>query len=169
LHLSLQHGTDLILKRMKRRHARAEAIALCERLRRARPAIAFGADLIAGFPTETEAHFEASLSLVDACGLSFLHVFPFSPRSGTAAARMPQLPAAVIKERAARLRAKAGEALGRHLQSWIGKRAKALVEREGFARLPDFTGVRFDGRARAPWTEVDVHAHDGAVLMGAAR
>ncbi len=104
MHLSLQHGDNLILKRMKRRHSRDDAIALAERLRSLRPDIALGADIIAGFPTETEAHFENSVRLVDDCGLAFLHVFPYSPRPGTPAARMPQLEKAVIKERAARLR-----------------------------------------------------------------
>ena len=104
LHLSLQSGDDLILKRMKRRHLRADAIAFCARLRRLRPDMVFGADLIAGFPTETEAMFQKSLDLVDECGLTHLHVFPFSPRPGTPAARMPQVDRAVVKDRAWRLR-----------------------------------------------------------------
>ncbi len=141
LHLSLQHGADLILKRMKRRHLRADAIALAERLKAARPEIALGADLIAGFPTETEAHVEDTLALVDACQLSYLHVFPFSPRPGTPAARMPHLPKPLVKERARRLREKGAQALAAHLDRWIGREADALIERDGFARLPDFTGV----------------------------
>ena len=141
LHLSLQHGDDLILKRMKRRHSRAQAIALCERLKTARPEIALGADLIAGFPTETEEHFAQELSLIGACQLSFVHAFPFSPRDGTPAARMPQLDRAIIKERAARLRHAGERALTRHLDAWVGDEETALVERRGFARLPDFTPV----------------------------
>ncbi len=147
LHLSLQHGDDMILKRMKRRHLRADAIALTERLRAARPEIAFGADLIAGFPTETEEMFAQSLDIVEACHLSFLHVFPFSPRKGTPAARMPQLERATIKARAARLRQAGDAALIRHLDSHVGTMGQALVEKPGFARLPDFTPVLFEGDA----------------------
>jgi threonylcarbamoyladenosine tRNA methylthiotransferase MtaB len=141
LHLSLQHGDDLILKRMKRRHSRAESIALCQRLKAARPEIALGADLIAGFPTETEEHFANTLSLIEDCGLAFVHAFPFSPRVGTPAARMPQVDRRQVKERGARLRAAGAGALARHLDCWVGREASALLEREGFARLPDFTGV----------------------------
>ena len=111
LHLSLQAGDDLILKRMKRRHSRRDAIAFCEQVRRLRPDVVFGADIIAGFPTETEAMFARSLDLVDECGLTQLHVFPFSPRPGTPAARMPQVDRAVVKERARRLREKGEVAL----------------------------------------------------------
>ncbi|MGE3141884.1 MAG: tRNA (N(6)-L-threonylcarbamoyladenosine(37)-C(2))-methylthiotransferase MtaB [Hyphomonadaceae bacterium] len=169
LHLSLQHGADLILKRMKRRHGREDAIALCARLKEARPEIALGADLIAGFPTETEAHFEDTLSLVDACGLSYLHVFPFSPRAGTPAARMPQLSGALIKARAARLRAKGAAALTAHLDGWIGREAPALVEREGFARLPDFTSVALSEPLRSgEFAALRFTAHDGAALIGVA-
>jgi threonylcarbamoyladenosine tRNA methylthiotransferase MtaB len=142
LHLSLQHGDDLILKRMKRRHSRAQAIDLCQRLKSARPEIALGADLIAGFPTESEEHFANSLSLIEACGLAFVHVFPFSPRDGTPAARMPQVERRIVKQRAARLRQTGAAALTRHLGAWVGREALALVERDGFARLPDFTSVR---------------------------
>jgi threonylcarbamoyladenosine tRNA methylthiotransferase MtaB len=142
LHLSLQHGDDMILKRMKRRHSRAQAIELCQRLKAARPEIALGADLIAGFPTETEAHFANLLSVIDACGLAYVHAFPFSPREGTPAARMPQVDRRVVKERAARLREAGAAALRRHLDAWVGREEIALVEREGFARLPDFTPVR---------------------------
>src|SRR6185436_5217904 len=115
VHLSLQSGDDLILKRMKRRHRRADAIAFCEQVRRLRPDIAFGGDIIAGFPTETDAMFARSLDLVDECGLTQLHVFPFSPRPGTPAARMPQVKDVVIKERARLLREKGEAALRRHL------------------------------------------------------
>lgn len=167
LHLSLQHGADLILKRMKRRHSRAEAIALCARLKRARPEIALGADLIAGFPTETEAHAQEQLTLVDEAQLSFLHVFPFSPRPHAPAAKMPQLPAATIKARAAALRAKGAEALSRHLDGWVGKTADVLVERPDFARLPDFTGVRARGLSSA-FAQLAFTGHDGANLLAEA-
>ncbi len=166
LHLSLQHGDDLILKRMKRRHARADAIALCERLKSARPEIALGADLIAGFPTETEEHFTNLLSLIDACSLSYVHAFPFSPREGTPAARMPQLPRQTVKARAARLRDEGSRALTRHLDAWVGREAVAIIEREGFARLPDFTPVRAEGAASG-FQRLRFAAHDGASLIGA--
>ncbi|MCC6789168.1 MAG: tRNA (N(6)-L-threonylcarbamoyladenosine(37)-C(2))-methylthiotransferase MtaB [Hyphomonadaceae bacterium] len=142
LHLSLQHGDDMILKRMKRRHSRAEAIELCQRVKQARPEIALGADLIAGFPTETDGHFENLLSIVNECGLAYVHAFPFSPREGTPAARMPQLERRTIKERAAELREVGATALNRHLNAWVGREATALIERAGLARLPDFTSVR---------------------------
>lgn len=145
MHLSLQHGDNLILKRMKRRHSREEAIALSERLRTARPDIALGADLIAGFPTETEDAFEKSAKLVGDCELSFLHVFPYSPRPGTPAARMPQLEKALIKARAAALRATGDAALKRHNARHIGQERLALVERGGIARLADFTQVTLSG------------------------
>ena len=149
LHLSLQAGDDLILKRMKRRHLRADALRLVAEVRRARPDVAFGADLIAGFPTETEAMFETTLALVEEAGLAFLHVFPFSPRPGTPAARMPQLPRAVVKERARRLRAAGEAALARHLERQVGRTAAALVERPGLARAEDFTELAFEGAAAA--------------------
>lgn len=142
LHLSLQHGDDMILKRMKRRHSRAQAIELCQRVKAARPEIALGADLIAGFPTETDEHFANLLSIVDECGLAFVHAFPFSPREGTPAARMPQVDRAVVKQRAAKLREVGAAALQRHLNAWIGREELAVVERDGFARLPDFTPVQ---------------------------
>ncbi|MGE3302190.1 MAG: MiaB/RimO family radical SAM methylthiotransferase [Hyphomonadaceae bacterium] len=168
LHLSLQHGHDLILKRMKRRHGAADAIALCRRLKAARPEIALGADLIAGFPTETEAHFEAMLDFVDACGLAYLHIFPFSPRDGAPAARMPQVDRAVVKARAARLREKAAQRLAQHLNGWTGRSAEALVEHEGFARLADFTGVSFAGAEPAGESvALRFMGHDGQNLIGA--
>ncbi|MEM9421360.1 MAG: tRNA (N(6)-L-threonylcarbamoyladenosine(37)-C(2))-methylthiotransferase MtaB [Pseudomonadota bacterium] len=145
LHLSLQAGDNMILKRMKRRHSREEAVTLCNRLKDARNNISFGADLIAGFPTETDEMAARSLDLVDDCQLSFVHVFPFSPRNGTPAARMPQLTRDVVKARAARLRQKADEALSRHLALKIGRTEKVLVEqvRQGCAmgKMPDFTDV----------------------------
>jgi len=131
LHLSLQAGDDLILKRMKRRHSRADAIAFCERARGARPDVVFGADLIAGFPTETAVMFESSLRLVEDCGLTFLHVFPYSARRGTPAARMPQIPAAERKARATRLRAEGDAARRRFFESRIGAEARVLVEKCG--------------------------------------
>jgi threonylcarbamoyladenosine tRNA methylthiotransferase MtaB len=146
LHLSLQHGDDMILKRMKRRHSRTDAIKFCADVRSARPDVTFGADIIAGFPTEDEAMFANSLDLIEACGLTFLHVFPFSPRDGTPAARMPQLPVALRKERAARLRAKAGVALNEYLQSQIGKAVDVLVESEtGNGHSAHFAAVRVAG------------------------
>ncbi|MBV9995967.1 MAG: tRNA (N(6)-L-threonylcarbamoyladenosine(37)-C(2))-methylthiotransferase MtaB [Caulobacteraceae bacterium] len=165
LHLSLQSGDDLILKRMKRRHGRVDALRLVEAVRKVRPETAFGADLIAGFPTETEAAFENTLSLVEAAGLSFLHVFPFSPRPGTPAARMPQVPSGVVKERAARLRAAGAAALARRLERQVGRRVRALVERPGLARAEDFTEVAFAGAAPTG-TLIDGLAvgHDGRRL-----
>ena len=139
LHLSLQHGDDLILKRMKRRHSRADAIRFADTVRQLRPDVAFGADIIAGFPTESEAAFANSLSLVDDCGLTTLHVFPFSPRPGTPAARIPQLDGGVIRERAARLRAKGATAWSGHLASETGRLRPLLVERGGIGRTPQFT------------------------------
>lgn len=167
LHLSLQHGDDLILKRMKRRHSRADAIALCDRLKNKRPALALGADLIAGFPTEEDQHFANTLSLIGACQLAYVHTFPFSPRTGTPAARMPQLDRAIVKARAARLREAGERALQRHLDSWVGREALALVERDGFARLSDFTGVTLASRSGGE-LHVRVHfkGHDGANLIG---
>lgn len=147
LHLSLQHGDDLILKRMKRRHLRDDAIKLVQQVRALRPDVAFGADMIAGFPTESEAHFANSLALVDECDLAFLHVFPYSPRPQTPAAKIPQLPRALIKDRAARLRAKAAEALTRHLDKQVGREVSAVVEKPGFARAADFTELLFEGDA----------------------
>jgi len=147
LHLSLQAGDDMILKRMKRRHSRADALQLIENVRAVRPDTAFGADLIAGFPTETEAMFENTLSLVEAAGLSFLHVFPFSPRPGTPAARMPAVARAVVKDRAARLRAAGDAALARHLRRQAGRTVTGLVERAGVARAEDFTEIAFEGEA----------------------
>ena len=147
LHLSLQAGDDMILKRMKRRHSRADALRLIRDVRAVRPDTAFGADLIAGFPTETEAMFENTLSLVEEAGLAFLHVFPYSARPGTPAARMPPVKGDVIKARAARLRAAGQAALGRHLARQVDRTLDALVERPGFARAADFTEIAFEGPA----------------------
>jgi threonylcarbamoyladenosine tRNA methylthiotransferase MtaB len=147
LHLSLQSGDDMILKRMKRRHNRADALRLVAEVRAVRPDVAFGADLIAGFPTETEAMFMNTLRLVDEAGLAFLHVFPYSPRPGTPAARMPASPRKLITERAQRLRAAGDAALSRHLDRQVGRTVSAIVERKGLARAEDFTEVAFNGPA----------------------
>jgi threonylcarbamoyladenosine tRNA methylthiotransferase MtaB len=146
-HLSAQAGDDLILKRMKRRHARSHTIAFCEEVRRLRPEAAFGADLIAGFPTESEAMFENTLKLVDDAGLSTLHVFPFSPRPGTPAARMPQLPKPVVKERAARLRAKGAAALASRLHALIGTEQTLAIEKPGLGRTACFAQAGVTGDA----------------------
>jgi threonylcarbamoyladenosine tRNA methylthiotransferase MtaB len=151
-HLSLQHGDDLILKRMKRRHDRADAIRFTDTVRRLRPDVAFSADIIAGFPTESEAMFDNSLAIVDDCGLGTLHVFPFSPRPGTPAAHMPQVPAAVVKERAARLRDKAATAYAAHLAREQGTVRRLLVENGGVGRTEQFTPAEIDA---APGTLVD--------------
>ena len=143
LHLSLQHGDDLILKRMKRRHLRDDAIAFCEEARRLRPDMVFGADIIAGFPTETEAAFENSLKLVAECGLTWLHVFPYSPRPGTPAARMPQVAGAAIKDHAARLRDIGAAAVAAHLATQQGKTHRILMENPRMGRTEQFTEVDF--------------------------
>lgn len=143
LHLSLQHGDDLILKRMKRRHLRDDAIAFCQEARRLRPDIAFGADIIAGFPTETEAHFENSLALVRECDLTWLHVFPYSARQGTPAARMPALHGAIIKERAARLRALGAAQVSAYHQTQVGRSVDVLMENPHMGRTPQFAEVHF--------------------------
>jgi threonylcarbamoyladenosine tRNA methylthiotransferase MtaB len=168
LHLSLQAGDDLILKRMKRRHSRHDAIAFCDALRRLRPDIVFGADIIAGFPTESEAMFANSLALIEECGLTHLHVFPFSPRLGTPAARMPQLPRQVVKERAARLRGRGAVALRRHLDGEVGARRRALVESEQQGRTEQFTQVQLASPAQpGAIVEVDIAGHDGKQLLAA--
>ena len=176
LHVSLQAGDNMILKRMKRRHTREQAIEFCARIKARRPEVTFGADIIAGFPTETEEMFENSLRLVEECGLTFLHVFPYSARQGTPAARMPQLDGTVIRERAARLRAAGDAALERHLSGFVGNRLSALTEKAGrdgagHARLADFTEVRFETnghghlRDAGHITDVTIIGHDGRVLL----
>lgn len=145
LHLSLQAGDDLTLKRMKRRHLRSDAIAFCEKARALRPDIVFGADLIAGFPTETDQMFENSYRIVDECGLTYLHVFPFSARRGTPAARMPQVNGTLIKERAARLREKGTNVLASYLQTQRGRVVDVLVESDGKGRTPQFAEVLLRG------------------------
>jgi threonylcarbamoyladenosine tRNA methylthiotransferase MtaB len=168
LHLSLQAGDDLILKRMKRRHRRGDAIAFCDMVRRLRPDVVFGADLIAGFPTESEAMFQRSLDLVEQCGLTHLHVFPFSPRPGTPAARMPQLDRAVVKERARRLRQHGASALRAHLDAEIGATRRVLTESRKSGRTEQFTPVKL-AAAAAPGQILDLTmaAHDGRQLLAA--
>ena len=144
LHLSLQAGDDMILKRMKRRHLRDDAIEFCSDMRKARPDIIYGADIIAGFPTETEEMFENSMKLIDDCGLTWLHIFPFSPRTGTPAARMPQMDRSIIKERAGRLRAKGEIAVQNHLGTQVGTQHNVLMENERMGRTEGFTEVLFD-------------------------
>ncbi|MEH6720726.1 MAG: tRNA (N(6)-L-threonylcarbamoyladenosine(37)-C(2))-methylthiotransferase MtaB [Aurantimonas endophytica] len=165
LHLSLQAGDDMILKRMKRRHTRQDAIDFCTTMRARRPDIVYGADLIAGFPTETEAMFQNTLALVEDCGLTHLHVFPFSPREGTPAARMPQLPRPVIKERAARLRAKGDAALNAHQSRLVGTRQSVLVERGGGGRCEDFTHCRIDAGLPGDVVDAIIAAQENGKLQ----
>ncbi|WOC16248.1 tRNA (N(6)-L-threonylcarbamoyladenosine(37)-C(2))-methylthiotransferase MtaB [Pseudochrobactrum sp. MP213Fo] len=171
LHLSLQSGDNMILKRMKRRHLRDDSIRFCEDVRKLRPDAVFGADIIAGFPTETEEMFQNSIRIVEECGLSHLHVFPYSPREGTPAARMPQLRREVIKDRAARLRV-AGEAAYRlHLDSLKGTVQKVLIERgdrlEGLGRTEGFTlaGLDTQGLSAGEIVSVQISGHDGDKLL----
>ncbi|MEZ5896259.1 MAG: tRNA (N(6)-L-threonylcarbamoyladenosine(37)-C(2))-methylthiotransferase MtaB [Parvularculaceae bacterium] len=169
LHLSLQAGDDMILKRMKRRHTRADAISLSARLREERAEIAYGADLIAGFPTETEAMFAQSLALVDEVGLNFVHVFPYSPKAGTPAARMPQLTRKVIAGRARRLRDKARAATAAFLETLVGAREDAVIESGGRARLGNFAAVDLTRPAGPPGTVARLHiiARENEMLKGA--
>jgi threonylcarbamoyladenosine tRNA methylthiotransferase MtaB len=168
LHLSLQHGDDLILKRMKRRHSRADAIAFARQVRRLRPDIVFGADIIAGFPTETEHAFARSRDLVAECGLTHLHVFPYSERAGTPAARMPQVPHPVRKERARLLRQDGEAALRRHLDAEVGTRRRVLTESGQMGRTEQFTSVRLAAPTE-PGVILDlaIAAHDGRRLLAA--
>ncbi|MGH6898619.1 MAG: tRNA (N(6)-L-threonylcarbamoyladenosine(37)-C(2))-methylthiotransferase MtaB [Geminicoccaceae bacterium] len=170
LHLSVQAGDDLILKRMKRRHSRRDVVDLCARLRALRPDIAFGADLIAGFPTETEAMFARTLELVEQAGLCHLHVFPYSARRGTPAARMPQVVKALRHERAQRLRAAGARAMAGFLERQIGRRAEVLVERDGRGRSETYAPfwVEADGAARPPGEIVTVLAErvESGVVIG---
>ncbi|MSP48523.1 MAG: tRNA (N(6)-L-threonylcarbamoyladenosine(37)-C(2))-methylthiotransferase MtaB [Alphaproteobacteria bacterium] len=166
LHLSLQAGDDLVLKRMKRRHGRAEALAVAERARALRPDMALGADLIAGFPTETEAMFENTLRLIDEAGLAYLHVFPYSERPGTPAARMPAVAKPVRKARAQRLRDAGTSALHRHLDRQIGRTVRAVVESADFARAEDFSPIGIDGGIPGNVPEIRLVARDGDRLLG---
>jgi threonylcarbamoyladenosine tRNA methylthiotransferase MtaB len=166
LHLSLQSGDDLILKRMKRRHLRADAIAFCDQVRRLRPDVVFGGDIIAGFPTESEAMFARSLDLIDECGLTHLHVFPFSARPGTPAARMPAVAPAIVKARARALRQKGEAALRAHLDREIGTRRRVLAEAPEHGRTEQFTKVRLAGAAEpGAILEVPIVGHDGRQLL----
>jgi threonylcarbamoyladenosine tRNA methylthiotransferase MtaB len=168
LHLSLQAGDDMILKRMKRRHSRADGLKLIADVRAVRPDTAFGADFIAGFPTETDEMFENTIRLVEEAGLSFLHVFPYSARPGTPAARMPPVKGPVIKARAARLRAAGDAALARHLDRQVGRTLDGLVESDGRARAADFTEVIFEGEARVgAIAGLRVTGHDGRRALAA--
>ncbi|MET0169778.1 MAG: tRNA (N(6)-L-threonylcarbamoyladenosine(37)-C(2))-methylthiotransferase MtaB, partial [Aliihoeflea sp.] len=165
LHLSLQAGDDMILKRMKRRHLRDDSIRFCQDVRAMRPDIVFGADIIAGFPTETEAMFENSLKIVEECGLTHLHVFPFSPREGTPAARMPPVRREIVKERAARLRAVGDTAYRAHLAGLVGTTQKILIERDGVGRTEGFTMASCDEGAPGEIVERRVSGHDGDKLI----
>ena len=169
LHLSLQAGDDLVLKRMKRRHLRADAITVTRRARSLRPDIAFGADLIAGFPTETEAMFANTLDLVDACDLTYLHVFPYSPRPGTPAARMPQVAGPVRRERAARLRTRGDAALTAYLARQVGRVADVLMETEGVGRTEQFAPVGVaDPASPGAIVRAEITGVENGRLIGAA-
>jgi threonylcarbamoyladenosine tRNA methylthiotransferase MtaB len=167
-HLSVQSGDDMILKRMKRRHTRGDTIRFCEDVRRLRPDAAFGADLIAGFPTETQQMFENTLALIDDAGLAYTHVFPFSPRKGTPAARMPQLARDVVKERAGRLRMKGEAQLVRHLRALVGSEQELLIEKDGLGRTRCFAQAGIGG---VPGTLVRAHVSgvDGNRLLAEPR
>ncbi|MGB7044760.1 MAG: tRNA (N(6)-L-threonylcarbamoyladenosine(37)-C(2))-methylthiotransferase MtaB, partial [Methylocella sp.] len=169
LHLSLQSGDDLILKRMKRRHGRADALRFCTGLRRSRPEIVFGADLIAGFPTETEAMFQNTLALVADCGLTHLHVFPFSARPGTPAARMPPVAPEIVKARAKRLREAGAAALRAHLDAQTGKVLRVLTERGGFGRTEDFTRAKVGDVLPSQMIEMVIAGNDGKTLEAMVR
>ncbi len=171
LHLSLQAGDNLILKRMKRRHTREQAIALCHEIRERRPEFAFGADIITGFPTETDAMFQCSVDLVDEAGLQYLHVFPFSPRDGTPAARMPQVDRQIIKDRAAQLRQKGQEALHRFLDNLVGQDRDVVIESGGRARLGNFATVKLSQQTGEVGAIAQVHitGRHQDVLLGVER
>jgi threonylcarbamoyladenosine tRNA methylthiotransferase MtaB len=164
LHLSLQHGDDMILKRMKRRHSSADALAFVNDVRRLRPKISIGADMIAGFPTETEEMFGNAVRLAEEAGIAHLHVFPYSPRPGTPAARMPQLDRALVKERAARLRATGHRLHQSHLDGMVGTRQWLLVENNGLAHTEDFTLVAAPGLSPRALVPVDITGHNGKHL-----
>ena len=165
LHLSLQHGDDMILKRMKRRHSRADALAFCHEARRLRPDISFGADMIAGFPTETEDMFANAASMAEEIGIAHLHVFPYSPRPGTPAARMPQLDRGLVKSRAARLRAVADSLRHAHLQAMVGSVQSLLVENNGMAHTENFTAVAAPGFAPRALVTARITGHTGRHLQ----
>jgi threonylcarbamoyladenosine tRNA methylthiotransferase MtaB len=172
LHMSFQAGDDMVLKRMKRRHSRAQAVETVGRLKALRPEIAIGADLIAGFPTETDAMHENSLRLIEECDIVMGHIFPFSPKNGTPAARMPQVPPPVVRERARRLREATARRKAAWLQSLVGTRQKVLVEKGGFGHAENFAPVRLapspiEGRgSEGSIRDVRIAAVDGEHLMG---
>ncbi len=168
LHLSLQHGDDMILKRMKRRHSRQDSVRFVEAVRARRPGVVFGADLIAGFPTETEAMFANTLSLLEDCHLTFLHVFPFSPRPHTPAARMPQVERATVKERAARLREAGQRALAVHLAAERGATRRVLVEAVGTGRTEHFTRTAIDAGEPGEVVAARIVGHDRTGLIATA-
>ena len=165
LHLSLQSGDDMILKRMKRRHSRADAIRFCDDVRRLRPDVVFGADVIAGFPTEADAMFQNTRALVEDCGLTLLHVFPFSPRPGTPAARMPQTAPDVVRSRAQMLRRQGQSALSARLSSEVGKAQKILVEKSGFGRTEHYLPVAFEGGAAGEIISAKIGAASDKLLF----
>jgi len=170
LHLSMQAGDDLILKRMKRRHLRHDAIRFCHEARRLRPDIVFGADLIAGFPTESEDMFAGTLDIVDACGLTYLHVFPYSPRAGTPAARMPQVPRAEVKDRARRLREKGARALRAFFAAQTGGEVEAMMETSRMGRTPHYAEIKLDRDYPAgAIARARVTGHEARWLVGEAR
>ncbi|WEZ82149.1 tRNA (N(6)-L-threonylcarbamoyladenosine(37)-C(2))-methylthiotransferase MtaB [Rhizobium sp. 32-5/1] len=164
LHLSLQHGDDMILKRMKRRHSRTDALRFIEDVRKLRPEVSFGADMIAGFPTETEEMFANAANLAEEAGIAHLHVFPYSPREGTPAARMPQLDRALVKERAARLRATGLRLHEAHLDSMVGTQQSLLVENNGLAHTENFTLVAVPGLAPRAILQATITGHNGRHL-----
>jgi threonylcarbamoyladenosine tRNA methylthiotransferase MtaB len=164
LHLSLQHGDDMILKRMKRRHSRSDALRFIEDVRKLRPEVSFGADIIAGFPTETEEMFANAMSLAEEAGIAHLHVFPYSPREGTPAARMPQLDRALVKARAARLRATGLRLHEAHLDSMVGTQQSLLVENNGLAHTENFTLVAVPGLAPRSLVQTTITGHNGRQL-----
>jgi threonylcarbamoyladenosine tRNA methylthiotransferase MtaB len=166
LHLSLQSGDDMILKRMKRRHLRDDTIRFCQDVRSVRPDVVFGADIIAGFPTETEEMFQNSLAIVEEAGLTHLHVFPYSARQGTPAARMPQLDRSIVLERAKRLRALGAKRLEEFLESRVGQNADVLMERDGLGRTVQFTPVSVDKAEAGTLVKLQITGHDGTRLMG---
>ncbi|WP_050386467.1 tRNA (N(6)-L-threonylcarbamoyladenosine(37)-C(2))-methylthiotransferase MtaB [Bradyrhizobium pachyrhizi] len=169
LHLSLQSGDDMILKRMKRRHSRKDAIDFCAQVRRLRPDIALGADIIAGFPTESEEMFARSLDLVEECDLTFLHVFPYSRRPGTPAARMPQVDGGAIKERARRLRAAGEAALLRRLDAEVGATREVLIESGTQGRTEHFLPVAIERDVQGMVRAMTIRGHDGARLIASGR
>ena len=168
LHLSLQAGHDLTLKRMKRRHLRADAVALCQEIRDLRPDVAFGADLIAGFPTETDHMFQGSLDMIHDCGLAYVHIFPYSARAGTPAAKMPQVPGAIRKERAAQLRQAGQDAFDRFMASKMGQPAHVLMETGGIGRGEDFAPYKIDAPQGQMVKTQPTSYHQGYLMGGQA-